>query len=295
MIRIQYRDVIVGGQLYCALQAQREMDTDEYAILFMVRWFGSAEIPPPSGRGELLALAGTTGVYRHEMLLISPPLPHTPDKVLAEWRQRFGRIEYCDGDLAVTNIMTAECHVLAESDERAIVDEIIIRNFSTGSSTPFDSMIISDDATNADKINNYIYVLTDKSSRILSCRRPFASRQFDELMAQAIAHDLSVYCSPCKLDGKHVVAEGPWIAMSPKSSHTPSPEASLSVIIPSSIEIASTPENDEANWDGIIQTKDGKLMCPYCQRGFKSRAGLTNHVKSVHADQLDDYRIRNDG
>jgi len=317
MIRIQYKDAIINGQLYCTLQVQREMNEGEYAMLFMSRWFGSAEVLPPGGRGELLALAGTTGSYRHELLLISPPLDRSPDKVLVDWRARFQRIEYCICDVSVEQILTAECQILADSDERAIVDEIMVKNLPPSVFyEPHDDKqkVNLNGSLNDIEPNDFVYALVEPPAKIIGFRRAFSKKHLKELVSQANDHGLLIYYSSFKIEGRHTVAEGPWVLL-PASlrnlGKSSGPSVDINDVVNTSIDdethddpndlettgsdepIVSTEAAIASNdSDSIVQNKDGKLICPYCQKEFKKPFGLSNHVNSIHPDHVDDYKSR---
>jgi len=327
MIRIQYKDAIINGQLYCTLQVQREMNEGEYAMLFMSRWFGSAEVLPPGGRGELLALAATTGSYRHELLLISPPLDRNADKVLTDWRARFQRIEYCVCDVSVEQILAAECQILADSDERAIVDEIMIKNLPP--SVFYESHDGKHKANLSGSLNDiepndFVYVLVEPPAKIIGFRRAFSKKHLRELVSQANDHGLLIYYSSFKIEGRHTVAEGPWVLL-PASlrnlGKSSGPSVDVGDVVSTSVDVVNDDEtsddgevSDENNdlettssdapvvsvenvitsddSDSIVQNKDGKLICPYCQKEFKKAFGLSNHVNSIHPDRVDDYKSR---
>ena len=43
----------------------------------------------------------------------------------------------------------------------------------------------------------------------------------------------------------------------------------------------------------IVQTNNGDFICPYCNREFNKKFGLTNHIKSSHKEYYDEYRSKN--
>jgi len=331
MIRIQYDDSVINNQLYCSFQTQREMNDGEYASLFISRWFGSAELLPPQGRGELLALAGVVGVYRHELLLISPQFDSEPDRPLKDWRDRFNRIEYCVCDLPVQKLLDLESKVLESSVERAVVYEMVIKNLFSSvfyDEPNTDGALESCESLEDASVVDFICVLVDSPSKIICFRKAFSVSHLRAIVSQANDHNLSIYYSPFEYQGKQLVAEGPWNQFPSKlrvigESDNPSPIDLDDSIPPQFIEggipmsvLANTPEMTQviqneldndliASLRGdnqvsvkitdheVVETKDGHVICPYCDRDFKKKFGLTNHIKAAHKEYYDSYRDHN--
>lgn len=326
MIRIQYDDSVISNQLYCALQIQREMADGEFSLLYMVRWFGSAEIAPSAGRGELLALAATLGNYRHELILVSPDNSDCTDKVLNDWRARFNRVEYGAPDLSVEKLLAAECSILAASDERAIVDEIIVKNLPP---TVFyeqneDKAVANIGKSLADiDYEKYVFALVEPPSKVVGFRKAFSKQHLQEMVSQANDHNLLMYYSSFTIQGKHVVAEGPWVLLPATLRNFTKPsDATVDVedlvgddedIPPQFSEDAqsadprvdlmaedtkemdreilsdfklamSTPDAPE-----VVEEPQEGFACPYCDKRMKKRFGVTNHVTQKHPEKLDEY------
>lgn len=314
MIRIQYVDSICNKQLYCSLQLQREMDEGEYTSLHIVRWFGSAEILPSPGRGELLALAATTIEYRHEVLLISPELKSEPERVLSEWRSRFQRIEYCSPDACINNLLINECHTLSGMDERAVVNEIMVKNLlpSVFYESDNDKIEVQLRGTLEDiDVGLFVFALVEPPARVVGFRKAFSKEHLKDIILQANDHSLLVYYSPFTTEGKRIVATGPWVLLPAsmrsitKSSMTPiDVSQAVDTDIPPQFldDVSSVAEetenvdsvtdqnlNDQQCDNEIVKSPEHGFKCPYCDKTMKKPYGLTNHVNKIHPDKLHEY------
>ena len=313
MIRIQYDDSIIDRQLYCSLQVQREMKDGDYSMLYMARWFGSAEICSSAGRGELLALAATIGNFRHELILVSPDESSCTEKVLGEWRDKFKRVEYGAPDLVIEKLLSAESSLLAASDERAIVDEIIVKNL------PPSVFYSQDDSGNVavdigKSLNDldyekFVFALVEPPSKIVGFRKAFSKKHLQEIVSQSNDHNLLLYYSSFTIQGKHIVAEGPWVLL-PVSlrNFTKSSDAAVDVedlvvdndVPPQFLEDDSEtdttteaptadPRGSEEEVPEVIEKPTEGFSCPYCDKTMKKAFGVTNHVKQKHPEKLDEY------
>lgn len=321
MIRIQYNDSVISGQLYCSLQVQREMADGEYSLLYMSRWFGSAEITPADGRGELLALAATMGNYRHELILISPDASSSSDKVLNEWRDRFKRIEYGVPDLSIEKLLAAESGILAASDERAVVDEIIVKNLppSVFYEQDGDDKPTANIGKSLNELDHeqFVFALVEPPSKVVGFRKAFSKKHLQEIVSQANDHNLLIYYSSFTIQGKHVVAEGPWVMLPaslrnftkpsdttvevdelvvndedvpPQFSEDTSPDAGSETIAKKADDETSDIADKEINDPPEVIEKPAEgFECPYCDKVMKKSYGVTNHVKQKHPEKLDEY------
>lgn len=210
MIRAQYKDCVIFNQLYCSFQVQREIDDGIYDFLYMVNWFGSAELLIPDARGELLALAATVGQYRNELMLISPQINTKPDEALTQWRNRFSRIQYCEIDKPISDLLTVETKLISELNERSIVNEIHAENLTT-------EILCNIQNTNDQPysivydINNIVLALVDPPFTVLGFRKPINNNHLREIILQANEHNLLLYISSSIESGLRILANGPWV------------------------------------------------------------------------------------
>ncbi len=320
MIRAQYKDCVIFNQLYCSFQVQREIDDGTYDFLYMVNWFGSAEFLIPEARGELLALAATVGQYRNELMLISPQINTKPDEALTQWRNRFSRIQYCEIDEPISDLLAVETKLISELNERSIVNEIHAENLTTEflcntqNANDQQHSIVYD-------INNIVLALVDPPFTVLGFRKPINNNHLREIILQANEHNLLLYVSSSIESGLRILANGPWVLFPSKlrnvdkdfsNTHIDFFSIMMDKVVeetdkkilndirqevsepkgivenltdltpPSSNLNTSQPDESE-----ILMTPYGSVTCSFCSSKFKKISDLSDHLRTEHPEHDD--------
>lgn len=319
MIHIQYKDSVVKNNLYCAAQVLRH-DGQQHTQIHIVRWFGSADVPPPAGRGELVALATITKQYRNERIVIAPALAKTSDHALQSWRNKFSALDYVDMG-SIVDVLGSEIDMLAASGERTLVAKTVVKNIPSNIGDIPRSRCTLNDIT----LDDNVFVMMDAFLNLHAIRHVGSIEHLAILVDFARNNEMFICHSEAICDGDIASASGPWsifmvgdVATTNKLPVLAStvPDVVEEIEVPPAVEAqkleksavklgggligeiaktvrkssdSTTPKPARSIDREIVEDRD-KLVCPYCDKEFSKPFGRTNHVRTKHPDKYDDYQ-----
>lgn len=110
------------------------------------------------------------------------------------------------------------------------------------------------------------FILVKPPSRIVSQHRLKNNSEYQELLNKAIEAGHCLYFAPMEKRQGRLVAIQPW-ELNPDT-------------IPRPTQAEPVPE----------PVPTDQLCCPFCNKPMSSTSGRTLHVKSTHADKLEEYQ-----
>jgi len=298
MIKIQYVDYINKNQLFCGVQILKETNVNEYSQLLLSRWLGNCE-DLISARGELMALAAVSPEHRSDVCIVNSTNSFTDiDDVLLGFRSRFPNLQFANVKDCISCLLDDEILLFSNSNERVVADRIMAKHLPSIFYKAQDKDLSLEVNSDSDELplDKIILCLVSPPSKIHGFRLAKTKNHFRAIIKQALENDLLVYYSNFVEDGKELVAEGPWVLL-PSSYFSfndkikVEDEPSLSSLSVDVVEEHNLKPSviDDVEPSNTIHTPDG-LVCAWCDREFKKRFGLTNHIKAKHPEHFEEYK-----
>lgn len=268
MISVGHFSSIVDSKLLCSYQLMDEFSSNNFAVMNVTRQLGRCKEMQYHDASEILSLSSIESSYRSRVVSIEKSKVRNNE--LLKWRMKFKNIKDQPQDPFITELLSYESKLL---NMESMYDEtIVIEDFTIDSST------------NKKDDKHLLYAFVRLNGKVLGFRTKRSDEHFNEIVDLCKKHEVAIYCCDYRIDNKHYLSDKIWQPL----LYEQTTNSTQIIVEESNVNTIQLINKDEPLKSLKVNEYD-HIICPYCDRTFTKRFGLTNHIKATHPELVKDY------